>query len=147
RRGSDQIGDMIDVVAVAGTRLQAHASQRTVEAVAEPVAEERYRDRGGAPAAARNRRERGAGCRHRDEREHGQLGGRDPAWQSRRNCDEQTFFSRSERAPMLANVVHAASTFVCATGARIGSCYCVGFFWFRGSSAGFTYVNSTGPTP
>jgi hypothetical protein len=66
---------------------------------------------------------------------------------SRRHRDEQTCFSGRERAPMLADVVHVASTSVCGIGARIGSRYWVGFFTFRGSSAGLTYLNSTGPCP
>ena len=101
-----QVDDVIDVVAVARTRLQ-----RTRASVPSRLSPNQLtRERDGNDAAAQGVTGIGgegeAGSGHREQTEQGQVIGAQPRRQPPCDSDEQRFFGGSEHAPVLAHMVH-----------------------------------------
>jgi hypothetical protein len=97
---------VVDVKAVAQPLLAANSCDGAIEAVAEPVREQRDGDRQRAPRAGPDPRESETGGAHREQSKQCQMIRAQPLWQPRGDCDQQPLFGGSKQASIFAGMGH-----------------------------------------
>src|SRR5262249_33527363 len=98
------VDDVVDVEAVTGTLLIPDASDRPIQAVAEPVRRERHDDAACGPRCDAIAGERQSGERHGDQTQRREVIGADEVGEPTGDPNEELLLRSSENAQVLASM-------------------------------------------